>query len=106
VWKQDDDATHTRFYWLERAPDAVKPNEVFAAHVEGQTITIEAPGSGSLMLRLSDALLDLDQPVKVLAGGKTIFEGSVKRSFTAVVQSLREREDPDTVATVLVPVSW
>jgi pimeloyl-ACP methyl ester carboxylesterase len=106
VWKQDDDATHTRFYWLERAPDAVKPNEVFAAHVEGQTITIEAPGSGSLMLRLSDALLDLDQPVKVLAGGKTIFEGSVKRSFTAVVQSLREREDPDTVATVLLPVSW
>ncbi len=106
VWKQDDDATHTRLYWLARSAKAVKPGEVFAARVEGQTITIETLATGSLTLRLSDALLDLDQPVKVLAAGKTIFEGKVQRSFTAIVQSLREREDPETVATALLPVSW
>ena len=43
VWKQDDDAVHLRFYWLERAPDAVRPNEIYAAHVEKQTVTIETP---------------------------------------------------------------
>jgi pimeloyl-ACP methyl ester carboxylesterase len=106
VWKQDDDAVHSRLYWLERAPDAVRPNEIYAAHVEGQTITIETPGTGSLTLRLSDALLDLDQPVRVEAAGRTIFEGNVKRSFAAVVQSLRQREDPGTVATATLPVSW
>lgn len=105
VWKQDD-VTHTRFYWLERAPDAVKPYEIYAAHVAGQTITIEKPATGNLTLRLADALLDLDQPVRVVADGKTVFEGKVPRSFAAIVQSLREHEDPDTIATALLPVSW
>ena len=105
VWKQDD-VTHSRFYWLERAPAAVRPNEIYAARVEGQTITIETPGTGSLTLRLSDALLDLDQPVRVVSNGRTIFEGRVPRSFAAVEQALREREDPETVATARLPVSW
>jgi len=106
MWKQDDDAVHTRFYWLERAPDAARPNEIYAAHVDGQTITIETPGTGSLTLRLSDALLDLDQPVKVSVGGRTIFAGKVARSFAAIAQSLKEREDAETVATALLRVSW
>ena len=105
VWKQDD-VTHSRFYWLERAPAAVRPNEIYAARVEWQTITIETPGTGSLTLRLSDALLDLDQPVRVVSNGRTIFEGRVPRSFAAVEQALREREDPETVATARLPVSW
>jgi hypothetical protein len=106
VWKQNAHATHSRFYWLERAPEAVRPNEIYAAKVEGQTISIESPGSGSLTLRLSDALLDLDRPIRVFAGGRVIFEGSVSRSFEAVVRSLREGEDPRTVASALLPVSW
>jgi len=105
VWKQGH-ATHTRFYWLERAPEAVQPNEIYAARVDWQTITIEEPSSGSLTLRLSDALLDLDRPVRVMAGRRAIFEGSVERSFLAVEQSLREREDPASVATALLPLSW
>jgi predicted esterase len=106
VWKQDDDAVHTRFYWLERAPDTSQPNEIYAAHLDGQSITIETPGSGSVTLRLSDALLDLDRPVKVSAGGRVIFEGKVARSFAAIAQSLQEREDSETVATALLPVLW
>jgi hypothetical protein len=106
VWKQDDDAVHTRLYWLERGPAEVRPNEIYAAHVEGQAITIETPATGTVTLRLSDELLNLDQPVRVVAGTKTIFEGKVARSFAAIEQSLREREDPDSVATALLPVSW
>jgi predicted esterase len=106
VWKQSPRAVHTRFYWLERPADAVQPNELYAAHVEGQTITIEAPSTGAMTLRLSDGLLDLDRPVRVETGERTIFEGTVSRSFAAVVQSLREREDPDSAATARLPVSW
>ena len=105
VWKQDD-VTHTRFYWLQRAPAAVRPYEIYAAQVSGQTITIESPATGSLTLRLADELVDLDQPIRVVAGGKTVFAGKVARSFAAVEQSLGEREDPDTLATALLPVSW
>lgn len=106
VWKQDNDAVHTRLYWLERDPARVQPSEVYAAHVEGQTITIETPATGELTLRLSDELLDLDQPVRVVAGGKTVFDGVVKRSFAAVEQSLHEREDPQAVCTALLKVQW
>src|ERR1019366_9020399 len=45
VWKQDDDATHTRFYWLARAAKAVKPSEIFAAHVQGETTTLQTPAT-------------------------------------------------------------
>jgi predicted esterase len=105
VWKQDD-VTHTRFYWLERPADAVKEREIYAAHVDGQTITIETPTTGKLTLRLSDQLLDLDQPIKVLANGKAIFEGKVPRTFAAIEQSLSERPDSATAATALLPVEW
>jgi pimeloyl-ACP methyl ester carboxylesterase len=107
VWLENDDLVHPRFYWLERAADATRPEEIYyAAHVEGQTITIEAPSSGKLILRLSDNLLDLDQPIQVNAGGRSVFKGVVHRSFATILQSLQERNDPDTVATARLPVSW
>ena len=105
VWKQDD-VVHTRFYWLERPLDAVKPYQVFAVRVEGQTITIQSPETGSVTLRLSDDLLDLDQPVRVVCAGRTLFDGKVNRSFEVITKSLREREDPGTVASALLPVTW
>ncbi|MGO8699770.1 MAG: sugar-binding protein [Limisphaerales bacterium] len=106
VWKQSARALHPRFYWLERPVDAVQPNEIYAARVEGQTITIETPSSGKLTLRLSDALLDLDRPVRVVAQGRTLFESTVPRSFAAITQSLAERPDPKAAATALLSVSW
>jgi hypothetical protein len=107
VWKQSGHgALHTRFYWLARPAETVQANEIYAAHVEGQTITIEKPDTGKMTLRLSDALLDLDRPVRIVVGGRTIFDGSVPRSFAAVEQSLQEREDPESAATALLPVSW
>jgi dienelactone hydrolase len=106
VWKQDDDALHTRLYWLERAADAVKPSEIYAAHVDGQTVTIETPAAGNATLLLSDTLLDLDRPVQVVAGGRTVFNGTVSRSFAAIEHCLGAREDPDTIASAMLPVAW
>ena len=106
VWKQSARGTHSRFYWLERPAGAVQPGELYTAHVDGQTITIEEPASGKLTLRLCDALLDLDHPVRVVAQGRTLFEGTVPRSIAAITQSLSERADPKAAATALLPVSW
>src|SRR5581483_1239274 len=106
VWKENDNFIHPRFYWLERVAGDTNAETVYAAHVEGQTITIETPASGKVTLRLSDQLVDLDQPVRVVAGGRTLFEGPVSRSLSVMAQSLRERADPELVATALLPVSW
>jgi len=35
-----------------------------------------------------------------------VFAGTVQRSFAAILQSLRERNDAGTVATALLPISW
>jgi hypothetical protein len=106
VWKENDNLVHHRFYWLERAPEATNPETVYAAHVSGQTITIEAPDSGHLSLRLADKLVNLDEPLRVVAGGKTVFEGKVQRSLGSTVQSLHERPDLDGAATASLSVSW
>jgi transglutaminase-like putative cysteine protease/predicted esterase len=106
VWKQDANVTHDRFYWMERPGELVKPNEIFAAHVTGQTIEIEQPASGSLTLRLSDELLDLDEPIQIVASGRIIFNGKASRSLAAIMKSLKERPDPESVASALMPVSW
>jgi hypothetical protein len=106
VWKENDNFVHQRFYWLERTPGDSHADEVYAAHVVGQTITIEAPHTGKLILRLSDDLLNLDLPVRVVVDGRTLFESRVPRSMAAIFQSLQEREDPQLVATALLPLSW
>jgi predicted esterase len=106
VWKQDADAPHSRLYWLERVPDATRLNDVYSANVSGQTVTIGSPAKGSATLRLSDALVDLDKPVQIIAGGKTVFDGKVLRSFEAILHSLRDREDPSVAATALLRISW
>jgi predicted esterase len=107
VWKQSGNALHAQFYWLQREADAVHVDDLYTAHVDGQNIIIDAPAQGGkLTLRLSDALLDLDQPIRVVVGGKTVFEGKVTRSLAAIAASLQAREDPDLAATALLPVAW
>ena len=106
VWKQDSDVTHNRFYWLERPAETVRPNDIYVARVEGQTIQIEQPATGSLDLRLSDELLDLDQPVQVIASGRKVFDGIVPRSLAAIIKSLQGRDDPAAIATGSLHVTW
>jgi poly(3-hydroxybutyrate) depolymerase/transglutaminase-like putative cysteine protease len=106
VWRAEHDPEHARFYWLERGSEPPPPGTIYAARVQGQTILIQTPAAGRLTLRLSDALVDLDKPILVTAAGRTIFEGKVARSFAAVLESLRQRQDPETVCTAALPVAW
>ncbi|MGC3960109.1 MAG: dienelactone hydrolase family protein [Verrucomicrobiota bacterium] len=106
VWKQDNDAPHHRLYWLAATNPPIDTKVIISARVEGQTITIETPASGEVTLRLSDKLIDLDQPINVVAGGKSLFQGKVNRSLAAIELSLRERYDPEAVATALLPLKW
>jgi hypothetical protein len=108
VWVQDD-VTHDRFYWLS-LPTTVKieQGQTITAEVHEQTISITiSKGIKQLTLRLSDALLDLDQPISVsIKGHGQVFQGRVSRTEKAIEDSLRRRADPTSVATALLELAW
>jgi hypothetical protein len=93
VWLQDD-VTEPRFYWL-RNPEPRAGQRVVASR-KGQVITIEEATGGvrELDILLDDAMVDLDQPVRVVSGGAVLFEGRVPRTVDALQASLVERGDP------------
>lgn len=102
VWLQDD-VTHDRFYWLH-IPDAAaaKAGDRVTASVEGQTITLTGTVPAGTTLRLSDQLLNLDKPVKVIVNGRTAYSGKVARTGLAIEQSLQERADLPSAATAVL----
>lgn len=100
VWKQDD-VTHARFYWLAIDPKAAETAAVVraevSAEVSAQDITLETSDVPSVFVRVDDALVDMDQPVTIRAGGAIRFEGVIPRTIAAMVQSLDERGDPASI---------
>ncbi len=102
VWLQDD-VTHDRFYWLH-IPNAAaaKAGDKIVAAVEGQTITLIGTVPAGTTLRLSDQLLNLDKPVKVIVNGRTAYSGKVARTGAAIEQSLQERADLPSAATAVL----
>jgi len=102
VWVQDD-VTHDRFYWLE-IPDAAaaQQGDRIDASVDGQTIALSGAVPRGMTLRLSDRLIDLDRPVRVIVNDKQVFSGKVSRTGRAIQQSLLERMDPQSAATAML----
>ena len=74
------------------------------AEVVGQQIRLETRDYKRLVLRLSDALLDLDRPVTVVANGRKVFSGRVERTAVALAASLAERADPSSAASAVLEV--
>lgn len=99
VWVQDD-VTRDRFYWI-KIPDkaAAKEGQKIIASVEGQTIRLDGDVPAKTVLRLSDQLVDLDQPVTVFVKGKQVFSGKVDRTVQAIEQGLLERLDAKAAST-------
>jgi hypothetical protein len=94
VWLQDD-VTHDRFYWL--AVETATAGARIEANVAQQAIELQASGASRVTVRLSDAMLDLDQPVSIVSGGNTVYEGMVNRSILTLFTSTEERGDPSLV---------
>ena len=102
VWVQDD-VTHPRFYWL--AVDEPKQGQRLVVTRQGQEITIvEAPPSVAVRILLDDAMLDLDQDVRVTQDGKELFAGRVPRSKAVIERTLQDRFDPKAAFTAEVKI--
>lgn len=104
VWVQDD-VTHERFYWLGVPAAAAKPRQKIVAEADGQTIRLSGDVPDGTTLWLNDALLDLDQPVRVLLDGVEVFHSKAPRRAEVIRESLDARADPRLAATAKIDVS-
>src|SRR5690606_4874128 len=103
VWLQDD-ITHLRSYWLSVDEDNAVGGARVEATVIGQTIELESSGVGRVSVRLSDDLVDLEQPVSIVAGGTSVYEGVAPRTILALWTTTVERGDPALVFSSEVTV--
>jgi poly(3-hydroxybutyrate) depolymerase len=105
VWRQDD-VTHTRFYWLAVPPAEAKAKRQIVATVEQQEISVTGDVPQGTILRLSDALIDLDRPLRVLVNSNLVFSGKATRQVEAIRESLQQRADPRSAATARLVLTW
>lgn len=98
VWGKSGNRSD-RFYWL-----GGNPKGVIEAEVKGQDIVITGAGEDEVVLYLSDDLLNLDEPVKVMVGGKEVHNAVVPRTVEAIKMSLEQRLDPETAAASILKV--
>ena len=98
VWKQSG-RTHERFYWLQVPKGVAKGGQEIEAEVQGQQVTIQSGGAKEIILRLSDRLVNLDKVVTVNADGVEVFKGKLERQARVIWESLKQRQDPNSVAT-------
>ena len=105
VWLQDD-VTHERFYWLALPAGSAQPGQRIVASLAKNVVTLDPGTAPSLTLRLSDELLDLDQPVIVQVGDRRLHEARVPRTARTLWLSLQQRADPTTAASALLDLRW
>lgn len=58
----------------------------FSGKIEGQRITIDLRRISRLEVLLNDEMIDLDQPIEIVARGKTTFEGKAPRSVAVMLE--------------------
>jgi poly(3-hydroxybutyrate) depolymerase len=105
VWRQAG-VTHPRFYWLAAEPGSIAGGDEVEAERRDQQIDIKRlAGNAKLLVRLNDAMLDLDQPVIVTMDGKEVARQTLTRTIGTLAKTLAERGDPELVfsAEVAVP---
>ena len=105
VWLQDD-VVHNRFYWLSVPEGQAKARAMTVANYDGNQIELVESDNGELQFLLSDAMMDLDQPVTVKSGDKVLFSGKVDRTIANLAATIGDRGDASVAfsARVLVTV--
>ena len=104
VWVQGD-VMKPAFYWLGVNASAAKKGDMLVASVSDNTVTIEKSDYSRVTVYLNDALVNLDQPVKVVYGEKVLFEGTLTRSPQTMLQTLNARSDLSYIFPAQVEVT-
>ena len=57
-------------------------------------------------MRFSDSLLNVDQPVRIVAGSRELFSGQVSRTIGILAKTLEERLEPKCMFDAEVQVAF
>jgi len=101
VWFQDD-VIHHRFYWLRLPEGRAEQGQKITAEVVGRAIRIEGDVPSGTQILLSDKLLDLGGPIKIIVNDSHPFEGVPVRTLGTIRTALKERLDPAATPTATV----
>jgi poly(3-hydroxybutyrate) depolymerase len=94
VWRQAN-VMHSRFYWLAVDPATVQTGSLLRAeYVDGEVTLSEVSDVPAVTIRFTDAMLDLDRPVRVEHEGRELFAGPVPRTIAVIARTVEERGDP------------
>jgi hypothetical protein len=94
VWRQAN-VPQTRFYWLAvDSANARQGTMVRAEYTAGAITFTEVMGLSKITVRVSDAMFDLDQPVRILQAGRELAAVVVARTIAVLARTLEERGDP------------
>ncbi len=104
VWKQDD-VTHTRFYWLAVREAQQKGGAEIVASLEGQDVHIETQDVRHVVVRLNDAMLNLDEPVNAFFRKDKVAAEIVPRTIASLAKTLAERGDPNSMYSAELDVN-
>jgi poly(3-hydroxybutyrate) depolymerase len=93
VWKQTG-VPHERSYWLAVPKDEAAVDSLVVAERIGQTIRIDAAEKvKTLLVRIDDRMLDLDQRVSIVHKERTLFTGLPPRTIGVLAKTLASRGD-------------
>lgn len=103
VWRQEE-AVRPSMYWLEVERSEARPGMQLVVRREGNRFVVERCDYSEFTICLNDDMVNLDKPVTVEYGGKTLFQGDVKRSAATIGRTIRERRDMRLVFSAEVGV--
>lgn len=92
VWVQGDRG-HSHFYWLGVPEEETKKGAELRISVKGNTISILTDDYSSVTLYLNDSIVNLDRPVTVKWGKRTVYKGRVPRTEENMRASIAKRGD-------------
>jgi poly(3-hydroxybutyrate) depolymerase len=94
VWEQIEIA-RAHSYWLAVDPqNQLKGSEMRASYSAQEVNLSVVKGVKRVLVRFSDAMLNLDAPLQVTYMMKPLFSGNVTRTIAVLARTLDERGDP------------
>ena len=104
VWRQEE-VVRPWMYWLEVDPRSARQGMRVDVIRNENEIEILHCDYAKLRIYLNDDMMDLNQNVRVVMGGKVLYDGRLKRTLGTMARTLSERGDYNWMFSTFVEVT-
>jgi hypothetical protein len=104
VWRQDD-TPHDSFYWLSVPITEAQNEKTAIVERSGNQFTVVRNDFQTLAIGLNDEMIDFSRPVKIIAGGKVIFDKKISRNILSIYRSVEKRKDPKLIFSAYLTIA-